>query len=748
MLIKILSLRKSPPPSPYLPWAVPTTISPLLLSAHIPDLPPSPTPDGSHMSTSSPPAASSSRPPLKVDAALAQLRSPGEGSFPSAGVMTEEPTPVDEPMNGHGQVHLLKRVLSNGSAGGPSTPPAGAPMSPGSGGARTPKARKAPLHPEPREGEQLASDLDQLKMRSPQHPVGVLPTAAPSLAQAMSATTNGTKKSTRQYSSSTDSSSTGIHPHLPSHLGSFYGPDGFPSYNGSADSVSDSQVPRPVSMNLSAEAAAAVAAADEAIKKLNGTPTVFQGPTTPGAFPQPDNAFLPRGFASFSGLPSSTSTPGARSQPRSPVDQAVSRQSSTSSTTTEASSTSSEESDLCVPSIEWVQRAGVVSPTSGHNLWTAGPVFTNGQNGNPKSPPLRPNNKMGPPISTQPRKGSVTNGSNGHNATPPFEHRNSLPIGATAHTPGGLGQASALPSGLHPDALAEEDDDDVTVGQGREHSPSTSSQSARSGLDLLWRAASGDLHSPSVERSVYDVPGDSKGKRKAGAEAVAQWRNSTVPTGIAPEDRRVKDIHVRQPERRASPPTKKRRRSEIQMEAIDPTLRDDVGEEVQEDEDGSDYRSPESGDVNSEGDSEYQGGSGGRGRKPGAKVKTGRVTKGRVSGGVNAAVGGAQAKAPAKKGRVSNESPSGAASKSRRPSGGGLAAGVQCEYVNPLPPYNRCTDVFTRKYDLPRHMARHGRREGELVYEGLLAEDKALLWKSMKDKPKVSCQVCGESFTR
>ena len=56
--------------------------------------------------------------------------------------------------------------------------------------------------------------------------------------------------------------------------------------------------------------------------------------------------------------------------------------------------------------------------------------------------------------------------------------------------------------------------------------------------------------------------------------------------------------------------------------------------------------------------------------------------------------------------------------------------------------------MFTRKYDLPRHMARHARREGELVYEGKLSEDKALLWKTIKDKPKVTCNVCGESFTR
>jgi hypothetical protein len=45
-------------------------------------------------------------------------------------------------------------------------------------------------------------------------------------------------------------------------------------------------------------------------------------------------------------------------------------------------------------------------------------------------------------------------------------------------------------------------------------------------------------------------------------------------------------------------------------------------------------------------------------------------------------------------------------------------------------------------------MARHARREGELVADGKLAEDKAILWRTIKDKPKVTCNQCGESFTR
>ena len=45
-------------------------------------------------------------------------------------------------------------------------------------------------------------------------------------------------------------------------------------------------------------------------------------------------------------------------------------------------------------------------------------------------------------------------------------------------------------------------------------------------------------------------------------------------------------------------------------------------------------------------------------------------------------------------------------------------------------------------------MARHARREGELVLEGTLAPENAKLWNAIKDKPKVQCADCGESFTR
>ncbi|EIW71416.1 hypothetical protein TREMEDRAFT_67753 [Tremella mesenterica DSM 1558] len=640
----------------------------------------------------------------------------------------------DTQESGATSTHLLKRVLSHGSNGSAPTastvtPPGNVnrPLSPSSGGARTPKARKSILKPE--NGEQLASDLDQLKVRSPAFNSQQLPPQ--SLSQVLTPVSQPrSHKNVRQYSSSTDSSSS-INP--PSHLGSMYGPEGFPIHSGSSENVTDPT--KQLGMRMSAEAIAAVAAADEAIKKLNGTPTLYQGPGYPGSmyqtplagpYPIGDNAYqLPRNLAGFI-KPAGYS--GKNHQARSPIDHTVTRQSSTSST--EASSTSSEESDLCIPVVEWVPRPIIGSPGPGHSPWGA-PLSQI----TPKSP-QRSGPSMGPPSSTTRRASGATNGSSSH--APPFDHRQSLPVGATAHTPGGLSQSSVLPLGHHPDAPVEEEDDDATVGH-REHSPSTSSQSARSGLDLLWRAASGDI--PAKSPSPYDLPGDHKGKRKAGAEAVAQWRKSGIPTGPTRNGQRIQ----------TSPPTKKRRKSEIQMEHIDPVLRDREDTPLDAgglEEHGSWGYGSESSGI-SEGDSEYKGETGGKTtRTPAPKARGGRrvvtTTTGRGRTNVGSTSAGASKTAP-RKSRVSNESPSGG---KRRFSGGGGGGGVQCEYVNPLPPYNRCQDIFTRKYDLPRHMARHGRREGELVMEGKLSEEKAVLWRSMKDKPKVMCHVCDESFTR
>lgn len=45
-------------------------------------------------------------------------------------------------------------------------------------------------------------------------------------------------------------------------------------------------------------------------------------------------------------------------------------------------------------------------------------------------------------------------------------------------------------------------------------------------------------------------------------------------------------------------------------------------------------------------------------------------------------------------------------------------------------------------------MARHARREGDLVTEGKLSLENAKLYKAIMDKPKIRCASCGETFTR
>ena len=625
------------------------------------------------------------------------------------------------------------------------------------------------------DGKSLVSGMDGLQVQSPLHGSGALPSRvrAPERRTAMSTMASAHDRS---FSSSTESSSNSgsANSILPRHLGSGYGSEGYPNLRDF-----DESSPRngfashsPVDMMMTAQAAAAVAAADEAIKQLNGTSTVFQGPMTPG-IPPSDNPYqLPRGYADFV-------KPQARSGAEVIPDQSVSRQSSTSSSTTEAS-TSSEESDLCVPTIEWVNRPTIFSPTNGHAFSQQSPYV-----GSPgttfqhqKSAPGRSPGRMPPPATIG--KGHSSPKRNHPTLAMPaaLHHQSSLPLGATAHTPGGTRQqTSALPIGVSAEAPAEEDDDDATVGHGREQSPSTSSQSARSGLDLLWRAAT---HSEPVSDSPYETPQDSKGKRKAGAEAVAQWRTSGIPTGVNGKPVTTAEGQARAKEQQSMPPpaSKRRRRSQLQMEAIDPALRgsEPQEEQVMEVDPGSDYQtgsgSEEGGEGASGDDSEYgagasarpRGRAAGRGRAGGKKAGRG----GRISTGGTTTT--TAAKEIIKKARKSDGSPAGSGrgggGGTRTSAGGASGVGIQCEYINPLPvsqgsmnhghwadctmlqPYNRCQDFFTRKYDLPRHMARHARREGELVYEGKLAEDKALLWRTIKDKPKVTCAKCGESFTR
>jgi len=623
---------------------------------------------------------------------------------------SDEATPTS---SARGQ--LLKRVLSQGSNSSTSasasanlaTPTSSTiPLSPSSRGVRTPKARVAALKPDPEvltgdgKAQELVSDMDGLQVQSPLQDPGALPGGPMQDANGLATDAAGHDRS---LSSSTDSSTTSGNPHPvpPSHLGSAYGSEGFPldtdGPEESAHATNGAPPYDPTEAQMSEYAAAVVAAADEAIKQLNGTATVFQGPPTPG-LPPPDNPFqLPRGYASFV-------KPQARSDSRI-SDHLVTRQSSTSSTATEAS-TSSEESDLCVPSIEWVNLPNIISPTTGHpfpqspHLSSPTVVFQQQQRGTPGRSPGR----MAPPLTTgrgvnSPRRSSaVLANVTGHEPRPPsLPHQQSRPLGATAQTPSGLRQhTSALPVGLPPTASADEDDDEATVGHGRDRSPSTSSQSAQSGLDLLWQAAA--THRVVTPDSPYEDPVDSKGKRKAGAEAVAQWRTSGIPSGkpgkAGEEQTRAKEEKSMPP-----PPPKKRRRSDM-LEEVDPSLRDVEynGDSAMEVDHGSDYQSgsasEEAGEIPSGDDSEY-GGSGkpqgratGRGRSGGKKGGRARVS---TATGTGTGTGGGSTSGKAtgsKKGRKSGESPNGSGRDGeggRRASAGAPGFGVQCEYVNPLP---------------------------------------------------------------
>ncbi|ORX37599.1 hypothetical protein BD324DRAFT_641785 [Kockovaella imperatae] len=597
-----------------------------------------------------------------------QIEDPGVAAASSASSANTQGSHATPP-----KAQLLKRVLSGGSSGSASastpreamgTPTSSQiPLSPGSVGNRTPKAKKTPLMPEnggpevsiPNDGKilPLVTDMDGLQVQSPIQTHAPLPSGKSRPPPSVH---------TRAGSSSTDSSSTGNHPYPPSHLGSSYGSEGFPTIH-----MDDVQ--------MSADTARRIAFTDEAVKSINGTNTVYQGHLPPA----PNPYAMPRTFANF-----------VKPQSRHDRTSDVSRQSSTSSTTTEAS-TSSEESDLCVPTLEWVT-------TSNKNLMPrmVSPVVRTASPGQMPPPSIHSR--------SSPRKSSNS-----------YAHATPKTIPTTL---------SDIPSSSDQD----DEDDTATVGHGRDRSPSASSLSAESGLDLLWKAAASQGGTPT------DSP-ESRGKRKAGAaEAVAQWRNSGIPNG--PE---VK------PEPSSSGPPKKRRRSEIAMEKkIDPALMAPVDEPFPETiDDDSDSERPAS-----ENDSEY-------GNKGRSRVGRG----GRVSTGTAASTGGAgKGGSGGKKSKKVGDSPGGGGGggngsgagggSGRRGSNAGAVAGVQCEYVNPLPPYNRCSDVFTRKYDLPRHMARHARREGELVMEGKLSEDKAILWNTIKDKPKVTCNQCGESFTR
>lgn len=595
--------------------------------------------------------------------------------------------------------YLLTRVLSGGSNASSFASNAGSPrmksvpLSPSSQGTRTPKAGRA---------HQLASDMDGLNVRSPVSNDGSVP--PPSGTKSIKDTKHGrggdsvgqgpssgdTKRDhtkQRSYTSSTDSSNS-QHPVPSPHLGASYGPEGFPVFRHSPEASPMAYSPylagagpsyfggngNNFDPELAARQAALLAKADEAVRQLNNTATVFQGPMPSGlAYPEMFGQ-LPRNSANFV-TPHQNPT--------------VTRQSSTSSSITDAASTSSEESDWCIPTVEWVPANQWQHPTY---LGTPGIMFNRQEKDRVPS-----GSRMPPPSGTRPPSSQHPSIAPSEHA--PLQHQHSLPFGASAATPP-LNTSShpswtTAPASESPD----EDDDGRTVGHARDRSPSTSSQSAQSGLDLLWQAAHGIKQQPNMPR---DVSFDHKGKRKAGAEAVDKWRASGIPAGPPPP------VGASQDERKAgggTPPTtgppRKRRRSEVQMEEMEMEMEMEMdnaatNEQAEGDEEAiaedptSDYRSPSTseGPV-SDHDSEY--GSGARRGRPVARGRgrgrTGTGARGRgvtTNTALSSAPGGVTKQGTIKKVRKVGDSPNGTAKGGRKPAAV-PPGGVQCDYVNPLP---------------------------------------------------------------
>ncbi|ODN99135.1 hypothetical protein I350_07291 [Cryptococcus amylolentus CBS 6273] len=717
------------------------------------------------VSTRSPPPPSSTTPtkllrsPRSPRSPKSPFPKPADSFAPLTSVLADK-AQLDAAHPIEPKALLLQRVLSGGSTATTATSESGTaspsmksvPLSPSSPGTRTPRAGQ----------QQLAGDMDGLNVRSPISNNGQLPgegmlgmvnavseTPEEMAVEPASQESNGNDGSngkeigvgrnghgvSRSYSSSTESSSS-QHPVPPSYLGSSYGPEGFPI----SQSPMDSPMAYPSYLTsglgyfgngndpeLAAKQAAALARADEAVRQLNNTSTVIQGPT-PGLPYPTDNFAIPRNYTNFV-------TPQQAGPP-------VTRQSSTSSST-DAASTSSEESDWCIPSIEWVPAN---QWQQSNYLNSPGSQFARDKERTASSSRMPPPSSIKP---SSPRRPSADRS---------IQHRNSIPVGASAGTPppGMISRPSWSASTAASSEPPEDDDDAATVGHAaRERSHSTSSQSAQSGLDLLWRAAHGLPHASHVG-TPYDPAFEHKGKRKAGAEAVDKWRASGIPTGVPPGG----DAEVEGSTPPLPGPPRKRRRSEMELEPMDEDL-----EEVDEDEpikeELSDYHSPSTSEpVPSDHDSDYGGSSAapkrgkatgrGRGRPKGSTAAVGGPRGRTLASKVDLATapGGVTKQGNIKKVRKVGDSPNGLAKGASKEAVHVPPGGVQCDYINPLPPYNRCTDVFTRKYDLPRHMARHARREGELVVEGALDNEKAVLWKKFKDKPKVQCDTCGESFTR
>lgn len=511
-------------------------------------------------------------------------------------------------------------------------------------------------------------------------------------------------------------------------LGSVYNQDGFPNYPVSSDDDRD------ITQLAMDDAAIAkqLALTDEAVRSINGTASVVsaQGLGMPIPPPSGNTYELPRSMAAFVRRPGEVGARGDIATGRSFVSS--------------GSSTSSEESEH-LASVQWVNS---VSTPSGSYPSTFYPNFYNNNNNNNQQPNRSASSpKMPPPASTSRKMASpggrrngvpLPSGSAQGTPTQAFVAPGSAPVSAGTAT-GGTPIA-----GVSAEGSPDNDDDDQTVGGLREGSPSSSSAS---GLDLLSHAAAHH------ERTRYS----SQTKRKAGAEAVAQWRESGIPSGPmrrgevvpnpggydSPGYESTPSADGQPREDQGSEPPKKRRKSEMQLEAPDARLRPATHEGDEAVEGDSEYESA------SASESEYHGAGGVRGvRKPKAKNR-----KPRVRSTLAVPPAPPATNKPNSSGSKKGPKSAAAAPKARRMSetsakGGDIAGGVQCDYVNPLPPYQRCPDVFTRKYDIPRHMARHARREGDLVAEGKLPEEKALLWKTIRDKPRIRCKTCGEYFTR
>lgn len=538
----------------------------------------------------------------------------------------------------------MQRVISQGSNGTGSSPatdrktrghappafetiktvPPHLPSSPasGSGGVSTPKASQARL-PGGKKDEQLAQDLEELQVRSPVAPggptfsmsgttaFGLEPTTTPdemeveeSILQGVENGNGAQRKHRRTESGSTDSSSSGF----PSQLGSMYGVEGFttaPTHvSPYGTNIPQSDSPEyGVAIHPSSALLATTSATDELIKQLNGTSTVYRGVSVPG--PQQPN---PPTTDPFKMPPHASNFV----RPQNPGDkEPISRQSSTSSSTTEAS-TSSEESDLCIPELEWSNNKSTTSNSNwGDGLFTPS---ANGEIGTPLSyrhPGYKPfssstpssivgvgygggNQPAQPQSQPQPQARMLppptirrTTSPRTKNISSPTSH--STPPASTTplHPPSGLKHSSALPSGMPAEAMDEDaDDDDQTIGQ-RDKSPGASIHSSESGFDMLARAAQEIEKMPSEQLDLAPANSETKGKskRKARTETVDEWRNSGIPTGTESEDQNKPtkgkagkgkgkgklDIPDTQP-------TKKRRRSSAfsdNKELIDPELLDD-----------------------------------------------------------------------------------------------------------------------------------------------------------------------------